>query len=285
MSSIGKIFIVVNLVLSALFVGWAAFALNENSDWKAKYDTETARISAEKKKVDEELSKVRAEKATADGTISSLRTESEAAKADLERTKKDLKDKSDEIAAWAADLNKLAATHQTAVDSNTKLQAEKDKAVQAQHDAEKARDAALAAQATAEKELGDAKAEGTMKDSKIAELEKSGKQLADAKKKVETDLASLQSYTGATLETVMAMPKIDGRVLGVSMEVSPGLISINKGKADGVTRGFTFEIYDGTRYKGKARVEFVHDNMCSAILINSVPGQTVRQGDSASTQI
>ena len=46
MSSIGKIFVFVNLVLAGLFVGWAAKALNENSDWKAKHDTVRTDLTA-----------------------------------------------------------------------------------------------------------------------------------------------------------------------------------------------------------------------------------------------
>ena len=81
------------------------------------------------------------------------------------------------------------------------------------------------------------------------------------------------------------MPDIKGAVLDISTAVQPGLIAINKGTADGVKRGFTFEIYDGKVYKGQARVEFVHETMCSAILTRSVAGQSIRQGDGAATRL
>ena len=38
MSSIGKIFVVLNLVLAAVFVGWAANAASLSGDWKKKYE-------------------------------------------------------------------------------------------------------------------------------------------------------------------------------------------------------------------------------------------------------
>ena len=48
---------------------------------------------------------------------------------------------------------------------------------------------------------------------------------------------------------------------------------------------FTFQLYEGNKFKGTARVEFVHDTMCSAILLNVVEGAVIRQGDNASTQL
>ena len=55
--------------------------------------------------------------------------------------------------------------------------------------------------------------------------------------------------------------------------------------ADGVKPGYTFEIYDGATYKGQVRVDYVHDNTCSAMILRTRPGQTIRQGDSASTRL
>lgn len=285
MSSIGKIFVFVNLVLAGLFVGWAAKALNENSDWKAKHDTVSKDLSAKLDTANKDLSAVRAEKAATDQALATARGEKDDAMADLERTKATLTDTQRKLDDWSKDLNKLSATYESAVASNTKLQSEKDKAVQAQHDAEKARADAEAKQAAAQAELAAAQTTLEGANTKIADLEKELTSTSKSKKQVETQLASLQSYTGATLDGIMAMPPIEGRVLAVSMDVSPGLISINKGKDAQVTRGFTFEIYDGKKYKGKARVEFVHDTSCSAIMVYSVPGETPRQGDVASTKL
>jgi hypothetical protein len=81
------------------------------------------------------------------------------------------------------------------------------------------------------------------------------------------------------------MPLIEGRVLDVAMNVQPGLIAINQGSANGVERGFTFEVYDGKTYKGQVRVEYVHENVCSALILRAVPGQKIKQGDSASTRL
>jgi myosin heavy subunit len=264
MSSIGKILTFVNVVLAGLFLGWAMKAINENTTWKDTHDTLKRDLEAKIKTADEKFSKLSTEKSTADTTLASLRNEIEAKTTELNRTKGDLDDTNAKLAKWQADLNQVSAAVQTMESDRAKLQTEKDKAVQAQHDAEKARDEATSKQLVAEKDLNTTN---------------------KAKSKVETELASLVRYTNTSVETIQAMPKIDGRVTAVSLDVQPGLISINKGKNDQVQRGFTFQIYDGSTYKGQARVEFVHDNMCSAVLTNVVSGTSIRQGDSASTQL
>jgi len=81
------------------------------------------------------------------------------------------------------------------------------------------------------------------------------------------------------------MPLIQGAVLQVVGDMEPGLVAINKGTADGVKRGYTFEIFNGRTYKGMVRVESVRENMCTAVIIRNVAGTTINQGDGAATRI
>jgi hypothetical protein len=161
----------------------------------------------------------------------------------------------------------------------------RDKAMQAQRDAEKARDEAVAARTAAEAKAGDLETKLHTSEGTVADLEKSSTSLKKEVEKLNTDLASLQAATNVKLADFTSMPQIEGRILDVATNIEPGLVAINKGEADGVKRGFTFEIYEGKTYKGQARVEYVHPNSCSALLIRPVPGQKVRQGDSAATRL
>ena len=61
--------------------------------------------------------------------------------------------------------------------------------------------------------------------------------------------------------------------------------TLNVGSDAGVTAGMTFELYRGSTYKGQVRVQKVLNNMCSALIVRPVAGQTVGQGDSASTRL
>lgn len=285
MSSIGKILTFVNVVLAGLFLGWAMKAINENTTWKDTHDKLKADTDKALAAIRTDLTAASTGRTTAEERARSLQTELEAKSTELSRTKSDLEETNKKLADWAADLNKVSASVQTMESDRAKLQTEKDKAVQAQRDAEKARDEASSKQLMAEKELGDEKAKNDEAKSRIADLEKDVNALTKAKSKIETELASLVTLTGANLSSIKAMPKIDGRVTAVAMDVEPGLISINKGSADKVERGFTFEIYDGSTYKGQARVEFVHEHSCAALMLTPVKGAVPRQGDSAATSL
>jgi hypothetical protein len=80
----------------------------------------------------------------------------------------------------------------------------------------------------------------------------------------------------------MAQPAIDALVVSVREDVPPGLVTLNVGADQGVERGMTFQIY-GKDWKGEVKVESVRPDMCSAIVLNRAEGQTLAQGDKAST--
>ena len=62
-------------------------------------------------------------------------------------------------------------------------------------------------------------------------------------------------------------------------------VAVNVGSVQGVKRGYTFEIFDGATYKGQVRIEFVHGDMASGLITRTVPGQSIRQGDGATTRL
>lgn len=283
MSSLAKILAFVNVVLAGLFVGWAVRALNENSDWKQKHDSVRTTLEAEKDGLKRDLTAANAAKSQLENEKSTLRTDLQAATAGQKRAEEDAAEAKRNLQAWAADLNKLSATHQSTVDENNKLQGEKDRAIQARVEAEKAKSDAEAKQMAAEKALGDAQQDIIKKEGMIADLEKEVTAMSKKNKELATDIEQLQAATGASLAMIRNQPKIDGKVLAVSMDGKTGLISINKGKTDGVQRGFTFDIYDGAKYKGRARVEYVHDASCSAIMEIKAGAEKPGVGDNATT--
>ena len=285
MSPIGRIFSVVNLILAALFLGWAANAVATNATYKSKYEKELADHQAEKTELDAALSKLRTEKQELETKSSRFMAERDDASARADRTKQDLESEVSKNAQYGADLAKIAATLAEIEASKGKLQADKDRAVQMASEAQAARTKAEASQREAEEKLADAQQELTTTKNTVADLEKARVAMEKEKKTADSRLSNVVSQTGVNLDTVMAMPQIDGRVLDVASDVDPGLISLNVGSTQGVARGFTFEIYDGKTYKGQVRVEYVHPNSSSAIIIRPVSGQKIRQGDSATTRL
>lgn len=285
MSPIGKIFIAVNLVLAAAFLGWAAYASSSNAEYKTKFEKETIDHKATKTQLESDLAKVSAEKNEWTNKATMLQGQKEESLRDSARYKEELDKEKAGNGELRASVTKIEARLDGLVSSNEKLQADKAKAVAAQVDAEKARDKSLAEKLDAEKNAN--KLDGELRTARngIADLEKAKTSLEKELQSRDNELASLVAATGVDRKSVAAMPLIEGRVLAVSMDVEPGLVSINKGEADGVKPGYTFELFDGKTYKGQARVQWVHPNMCSAVMLRAVGGQKIRQGDGASTRL
>ena len=74
-------------------------------------------------------------------------------------------------------------------------------------------------------------------------------------------------------------------MLGTRLEIAPGLVALNVGSNQGVTRGMTFDIYSGDTYKGKVRIESVQPDKSSALVTLPRPGTTIGQGDRATTRL
>jgi hypothetical protein len=285
MSTIGKIFTVLNLILAAAFLGWAAQALKSNQEYKQRYEKTVSETTAERNRLVEENTKRSADIVEKDKRNQALTNERDSLGADKKRLEETVADLRGKGATMQASLDKISQTLEGIETSKTQLQADKDKADKAQRDADAARLAADEARAAADKVANDTKAELEKANTSIATLEKD----VEARKKsglaLELQMQTLVANTGANPADFMPVPEIKGGVLDVSMAVEPGIVALNVGTNKGVKRGFTFAIYDGKTYKGEARVEYVHADMASAIITRKVAGQTIRQGDSATTRL
>jgi myosin heavy subunit len=285
MSSLGKIFIVLNLVLAGAFFGWAYNAYNTNAEFKAKYEQETSAHAASKKALEADVDKLKAEGRDLTTAKNRLQEERDEARRMAERNKADYDGEAQKNSQLRVSVDKIAATLGEMEAGKSKLQGERDKAIAAQRDAEDKARSATEAQMAAEKDAADKNAALEAANSSISDMEKAARTASQDISRLEAQLATLVANTGARVSDFASMQDIKGAVLDVTTSIEPGLVSINKGATDGVKRGYTFEIYDGKVYKGQARVEFVHDTMCSAILIRTVPGQSIRQGDGAATRL
>jgi multidrug resistance efflux pump len=285
MSTLGKILIGLNLVLAAAFFGWAANAVKTNQQWREKHDAVTADLTKTRTELTAEVDKLKAAKIAGEKDLSLLTANLATAKNDKERVQAELADTSTALANLKADLTKFAATYEGMANDKTRLQGDKDKAEKAQRDAEAAKADAEAKRDAAELAANTLKNDLEKANNMIADLEKTRTTLEKKTASLETQIDTLAANTGAKPGDFAPMPDITAAVLDVSNAVEPGLVALNVGSNKGVKRGFTFELYEGKTYKGQARVEFVHPDMCSAIILNKVQGQTIRQGDSAATRL
>jgi len=287
MSPIGRIFSVLNLVLAALFLGWASNNLASHQSWQDKHKALEEASSAEIDDITGQLSTLRAEHNTLQDTNGNLRNEKQTSEDDNSRLASELKSETDKNTELRGSVDNIENSLQSYAENSAKVTQDlSDKndelagAVASSRDAAAAAQAAQDAQRSAEEALASAnKRIGDLETERTANLN----QIEDLDAEVET----LVAMTGTPRGEISAMKDIDGAVLEVVRNVAPGLIAINKGTVDGVERGYTFEIWNMTTntYKGQVRVENVRDGMCTCIIVREVDGQAIVSGDSASTRI
>jgi myosin heavy subunit len=283
MSPIGRIFLVLNLILSAAFLGWASNSLAQTEDFKALLNTAKADAEATIQERDGQIEDLNTRLRAKEQEASEQREQRDRAQDDVNRLENELAAEKGEKSKLLGDLTTIQATlgdYQSTID---RLSTEKDRANQlreeaqtAQRDAEAAQDAAEEAERTAVAEKQDA-------DRQIADLEMTRTELQAEVKKLDTHLAVIQEATNVTIDDILAPAKVDGAVLAV--DAASGLVMLNVGTDDGVKRGYSFDVWSGSQYKGQVQVMNVQPGMCSALLKTPVQGATIRQGDLASTRM
>ena len=283
MSAIGRIFVILNLVLAAAFVGYASTSLAKGNDWKQKYDDEVRAHAETQSTLDADKSKLVSDLNTERGLKESALAERDANKAEADRNASDLETARRTIADLTASVQSIEATLDGYNQTIAQVTAAKDAAVEdareqerARVQAESERDAAVTAQRDAQDGLAAA-------NEAIAQLERDlTASRKDAARK-EAQLTQIVAMTGVELGAIAATPPIEARVLQVSYDLQPGLVALNVGSEQGVKRGMTFQIYSGNTWKGQVRVENVQAGMSSALITDMVADQTIAQGDNAAT--
>ena len=285
MSAIGRTFIILNLILAAAFLGWAANLLSSSAQYRKQYNEEVTAHGATRSGLERERADLQAALTAERTAKDEFRVARDALKSDADRLKQEVATQQRENAELRGNIAKITETLAGYDQTIKMLEESKDKAVAAAHEAERARDQAVLAQTTATTGQRDAEEQLRTAEASVVDLEKELKTTKSQVAKLDTTIKTIQAQYNISLDQVTAVPDISGRVLQVDTSLKPGLVSLNVGAEDGVQRGMTFEIYSGNTYKGQARVEMVAPSMSSALITMKVPDTQISQGDSASTRI
>lgn len=285
MSTIGKLFIILNALLAAAFLGYAVHSLGKSKDvveaHKKAVAERDAKLSDQEKQIADLAARLTSETSAKDAA----RTDAANNKDLAERNQRELDAAKDDASKLKSQLDKISESLGGFNTTNQDLIAAKDKAAADARDAEKARDQALEEKMAAEAARRDAEEALAKANADIEDLKM---QVASAAKDIDslnTKLTNLVTVTGVSIDDFTAQKQIDGAVLGATYELGDGLVTLNVGADAGVQTGMTFEIYRGDKYKGQVRVQKVLNNMCSALVVRPVAGQKIGQGDSASTNL
>jgi len=280
MSSIGKIFVVVNLVLALLLLGSLGALLNASRATKAEVAS-----------LEQQVADLEAHKTQSSSDFASQKRALDSEKRSLESAKQDLEVERDNAMRSASkeavdnqqlrdDVSKLSVNYEllqsdlsAAQQRNTDLQDSndqyRDQAQTAQNDA---RESLLARRDLEDQIVG---LNGSIEVLNV-ELTVAMDRARQAERLV--DYAKTAGFDPTML---IAAPAIDALVASVDTEY--GFVILDKGSSDAVEKGFTFDVYRGPDYLGQVRVDTVNDNYSTARIMLS--NGTMRAHDRATTRL
>ncbi len=263
MSTLGKVFTVLVLILSLVYLGITATLFAYRTDYKKALDAEKKlhqdEVAAKSKDVQDRDSEIKLK----DAQNGALLTAMNKAKTDQEAAEKTSKDWQDKYGTLEGELTKLRGQYETI---GTQI-ASKDQVI-AQlttqlDEANKSKSDAVSAKDAAETKLLDTQSRLSSAEKNLVDLEKQYiqkvKELEEAKGKL-----SMVPPDAIPAEA-RAVKAVDGKVLAVSKVMN--LLIVNIGKERGVEVGDQFTVYRGDKFVGKIQVEKADKDWSSARMI------------------
>lgn len=287
MNLVGKIFVVLILVMSILFLGFVMAVYATHQNWRdvvmnpedrvtpekplgLKFQLDTATTANEELRA--QLAKAKgeidAEKADRQQTLAQLETENETLKRERDQREKQLAELQEEKRRSVAAME---VAHQTLADLRGEVTALRVEVRQAQQD----RDADREKVVKLTDDLHQAVSEQRTLKARSTELTADYADAMEVLRKF--DLKPQPAlYTGVP-------PKVEGEVSAVR---SGGLIEINIGSDDGLMKGHTLEVFragDGT-YLGRVEVTDTLPDKAAAKILPQLQKGAIQEGDSVTSK-
>lgn len=284
MSTIGKFFVVLNLALAALFLGVSASLIGSGESWRKEAETANAQHTAALAEKDKSLAAASAERDQFRGEAARMLTENNGLKADnkaltesLETQTQKNSELTEKLTGIESKLGNLEATNKDQAGQLENLRRTANQMRDERDAAMDARDAANAAATQAQQ--NEKLAMGQVADLQV--------KLGQATKRAETAETERDIVVQATkVDPAMLgnQPYLEGSVLSVDYAGDNAYVVIDLGSKDELRMGFTFDVFNGSTYKGKIRVETINQSKAGAsvMLKGSAP---IAAGDRIATRL
>ncbi len=284
MSTIGKFFVVLNLALAALFVGVSASLIGSGESWrKTAEDSDTRHASALADK-DKALAASTSERDQSRQEGSRLLTENNGLKADNKALNESLDTESQQNSELTEKLtgieSKLGDLESTNRDQASQLENLRRTANQLRDERDAAQDAGAAAQSAATQ----AQEKEKLANGKAQDLQQQLMQTVARAEKAEQQRDAVVAVTKVDPNRLGLQPPLEGTVLSVDHAGSNTYIVVDLGSKDQVLKGYTFDVFNGSTFKGQIRIETVMQTKsgASVTLAGSAP---IAAGDRIATRI
>jgi hypothetical protein len=285
MSPIGRVFIVLNLVLAGVFVGFGGTYLQKQHDFKSQLLAEQKARADEVGRLQGDITRLESERNTFENAKTARETELDATRNRLAQVEDENKRLHQQNASFEGDIKTLRSLAEAA---NTQMKAafeQSSSAYQmaiadqkAKDESVRARDEAVAENRTLKTTIASLQETITGKDLQIASLNKDlsekGLLLAVAKEKGFIEGMAAPSLAGMVTNA-------SGRLLTIQVTDNPGDVDIG----DMIAKmPFSFAIYDASGYKGEATATR-YEPSAKAVLCNlTLVKGDIKEGDRASTK-
>jgi hypothetical protein len=283
MSSIAKVFIIINFVLSVLFLGVSASFLSQHWDYRQSYleakhvyRTDIEQRDNELKQEKEGKDQLRALLSERTKSTKDAQDEIENLKQQNNRLTEDKQDLSNKLKSLTQSFNQISDTVKNAESEKEKLKAQAKDAEQRVIVAES--NAKAAYEELSKKEIELNELSGRLVQTEKM-LKRSSKELWEAKQIVR----SVRELNINLPSVIVKTPPIDGQILAVDAKVP--LVMLSVGKDDGVEKGFQFTVYRENRYVGRVTIQEVYKDMSAAQIDPSMTVKAIQKGDSVTTKI
>ena len=126
------------------------------------------------------------------------------------------------------------------------------------------RDEALDARDSANSTANSAVEQANLAQGKASDLSLELARETERASQAEAQLATVVSMYGIDMNSIGAQPAMEGMVTSVSSDDGTTYVVINLGKNDNVQPGFTYDVFNGSVYKGRIFVHTVNESKSAA---------------------
>lgn len=282
MSAIGRVFIVLNLILAGVFVGFSGTYLQHSTHWKTEHDTlsekyqkDTTTLEESNRALQTQLNDQTRTATNLDSLLKQRESRITELQAENEKLDKQLADIQGDIKRIQSDYSTVASNLQAATEESARSMK---MAMEASERENSAKDEKEAAQ----QQLAEATA-------KIKDLENrfadQGSQLAKVTDEFGQNRALLEAWKLRFPGGIeMLQPDLRGRIAKVHDDK---LVTLEiTDKAADPKAGYKVAIYDNNRYKAEAVItDVLEGNMAFGTVTTRANGASIRVGDQFATNL
>lgn len=284
MSTVAKVFVVLNLIFAVIYVGFSAALLSKQENWYHKYKDLEVTSNKTIGERDASIAKLQTEKTQAVAAEGNLRDElgrKNTEIKDLTETNKRIEKDNEDI---KGELGKLREEYNVLFKDVNDQRAENDRLTKEYNNVKDERDEAVKVRVQVQDD--NQRIGKDLQDTKVIldDLEKRYVELAKTNQENENIIATYLAKLKIRIpEAIMGAPAIAGKVVGVSDKYN--LVMLNVGEHDQVKEGYEFTVYRGKDYVAKVKVDKVYPDMCACYSLEEYQKDKIRQGDDAGTRV